>query len=106
MIKYVIDVAVKNEVYEICDFPGSPVVKTLFQCRGHGFLIFGWGTKDPTKDTMWCRKQRNKNKKIHPYVHSSTSHNSQVMEINLNVHGQMNGQRKYSTYIQWNTTQP
>ena len=22
-------------------------------------LIFGWGTKDPTKDVVWCRKQTN-----------------------------------------------
>ena len=60
MIKYVIDVAVKNEVYEICDFPGSPVVKTLhFQCRGHGFDHW-LETKDPTKDAVWCRKQTKK----------------------------------------------
>ena len=31
-------------------------------------LIFGWGTKDPTKDVVWCRKQTNKETKIKKFT--------------------------------------
>ena len=36
---------------------------------------------------------------MHPNVHSSTIHNSQDTEKNLNVHQQMNGYRRPGTYI-------
>ena len=53
------------------DFPGGPVVKTLyFQCRGYRFH-YGWGTK--ILHVAWLENKREM-KKMRSDLESTTDH--------------------------------
>ena len=52
--------------YDYWDFPGGPVVKSLyFQCRGHRFHLWS-GNQDPTVLTAKKFKKKKSNNKKNP----------------------------------------
>ena len=78
--------------------PSYTVSKNINWCSHYGKQYEGLKTKNrvtiqPSNPTPGHISRENSNSKryMHPNVHSSTIHNSQDMEANLNVYQQMNG---------------